>query len=330
MLTYAFQSLNSDGYKNIETEEFEYVADLFAAILIKGVSNQIKRGLGREYVLTSDSLSSPHGKINISSSLKNQDILKKKLICDFDEFSKNIMLNRILKTTMRLLLMSEEVSKERKIALKRVMIYFADVEEVDIHSVSWNSLRYNRNNATYKMLINICYLVISGMLLTEENGKNKLAKYVDDQRMHRLYEKFVLEYYKKHFPHFNPAASYIDWNVEDGNVELLPTMKSDITLKHDDKTLIIDTKYYGHIYQTNYDKKSIHSANIYQIFTYVKNKDVAGAGKVSGILLYAKTDDEDIDNDFIIDGNKISVKTLDLNADFIKIKGKLNELVSEF
>lgn len=86
----------------------------------------------------------------------------------------------------------------------------------------------------------------------------------------------------------------------------------------------------GHIYQTNYDKKSIHSANIYQIFTYVKNKDVAGAGKVSGILLYAKTDDEDIDNDFIIDGNKISVKTLDLNADFIKVEGKLNELVSEF
>lgn len=329
MLTYAFQSLNSDGYKNIETEEFEYVADLFAAILIKGVSNQIKRGLGREYVLTSASLSSPHGKINISSSLKNQDILKKKLVCDFDEFSKNFMLNRILKTTMRLLLMSEEVSKERKIALKRVMIYFSDVEEVNVHSISWNSLRYNRNNATYKMLINICYLVINGMLLTEETGKNKLAKYVDDQKMHRLYEKFVLEYYKKHFPDFNPAASQIDWNVNDGNIDLLPTMKSDINLKYNDKTLIIDTKYYGHIYQTNYDKKSIHSANIYQIFTYVKNKDVEGNGKVSGVLLYAKTDDEDIDSDFMMDGNKISVKTLDLNTDFIKIKDKLNNLVSE-
>lgn len=31
----------------------------------------------------------------------------------------------------------------------------------------------------------------------------------------------------------------------------------------------------------------------------------------------------------MMDGNKISIKTLDLNAEFIKIKDKLNELVSD-
>ena len=50
MLSYAFQVLSEQGYRNIATEQFENVAELCAAILSKGVSLQIKRGLGREYI----------------------------------------------------------------------------------------------------------------------------------------------------------------------------------------------------------------------------------------------------------------------------------------
>ena len=45
MLSYAFQVLNEQGYKQVATEKFENIAELCAAILIKGVSSQIKRGL---------------------------------------------------------------------------------------------------------------------------------------------------------------------------------------------------------------------------------------------------------------------------------------------
>ena len=36
MLSYAFQILNEQGYKMIQTEEFENAAELCSAILIKG------------------------------------------------------------------------------------------------------------------------------------------------------------------------------------------------------------------------------------------------------------------------------------------------------
>lgn len=68
MLSYAFQVLNEQGYKQIATEEFENVAELCSAILIKGVTSQIKRGLGKEYVEQTDSLASLRGKINICCS----------------------------------------------------------------------------------------------------------------------------------------------------------------------------------------------------------------------------------------------------------------------
>ena len=66
--------------------------------------------------------------------------------------------------------------------------------------------------------------------------------------MSTLYEKFVKEYYRKHFPSLNAKALHIDWNIgEEEVIGLLPDMKTDITLTYKEKTLIIDTKYYGSI-----------------------------------------------------------------------------------
>lgn len=333
MLAYAFQVLRKDNYAKLATEEFEYASDLFAAILTKGIGNQIKRGLGRDYVDQTESLRSPIGKINISLSVKQQTLLKKQLVCAFDEYTENSYMNQILKTTALLLIRTPEVSIQHKKALKKVLLYFSNVEEIEYRRIQWSNIKYHRHNATYKMLINICYFVIEGLLLTEQEGPHKLAKFIDDQKMHQLFEKFVLEYYRKHFPQFNATASHIDWNVDDGMIELLPTMKSDITLYYEGKTLIVDTKYYGHTMQTNsyYNSRSFHSHNMYQIFTYVKNKDFSNSGNVSGVLLYAKTDEEIVpDNDFLMSGNRIGVKTVDMNIDFSNIAKQLNLLAESY
>lgn len=62
MLSYAFQALQTQTYKNLATENFHNTAELCAAILDKGVSTQLKRGLGRDYVPKSESLSTLQGK----------------------------------------------------------------------------------------------------------------------------------------------------------------------------------------------------------------------------------------------------------------------------
>ena len=332
MLAYAFHVLKDDCYKNITTEDFEYVEDLLAAILAKGIANQIKRGLGREYISCEDTLNSPHGKINISSSLKEQTILKRQLVCEFDEFSGNTYVNKILKTSALILIRSNEVKPKQKHTLRRLMHYFHNIDTVKSRNIKWAGIIYHRNNSTYKMLINICYLVIEAMLPSAHEGSKRL-RHFKDEHMHRLFEKFVLEYYKKHHPDYKVFASQIDWNIDDGFINFLPVMKSDIMLEYNGKTLIIDTKYYSHILQTNYlyNNRTIHSANLYQIFTYVKNKDIYHSGNVRGILLYAKTDEEIVpDNNYFIDGNKISVKTLDLDKDFTHIRKQLDVIVEEW
>jgi 5-methylcytosine-specific restriction enzyme subunit McrC len=331
MLLYAFQVLNEQGYKNIATEQFNNTAELMAAILAKGITVQIKRGLGKEYIPQTEALSALRGKIDIAESIKTQTMLKKQMICSYDEFSVNGIMNRIIKSTVELLLRSD-ISKSRKKELRKLMVYFGEVEPIDLYTVNWN-IQYNRNNQTYRMLISVCYLVVKGLLQTNSDGSTRLMDFIDEQHMCDLYEKFILEYYRKEYPEITANASQIPWQLDDGVGAMLPKMQTDVMLTYKEKVLIIDAKYYTHTTQLRYDTHKLHSGNLYQIFTYVKNKEIQLAAvphEVSGMLLYAKTDEIIVpDNSYYMSGNKVIVRTLDLNLDFAGIATQLNHIVEE-
>lgn len=335
MLSYAFAVLRQKEYENIATEKFENIHDLFAAILSKGIGRQIKQGLYREYVNYNEDEASLKGKINMQGSIRNK-LLKKRLIaCEYDELSENNLLNQILKTTVMRLLKCSEVKTEYKNDLKKEMMFFAGVDRiVNLTAIPWATIRFQKSNDTYRMLIGVCKLILEGMLLTTESGEYRLFAFEDGQGIAHLYEKFILEYYKKECPQVKASAAQIPWALDDGFKEKLPVMQSDITLEKGDTVLIIDAKFYTHTMQSRYDASTFHSNNLYQIFTYVKNKDYGFGNKphtVSGMLLYAATDEETQPNStYSMSGNKIAVKTLDLNRNFIDIKAQLNAVADEY
>lgn len=332
MLSYSFQVLNDQGYKKVDTEEFHNVADLCASVLIKGVTVQLKKGLGREYIQEDDVLSSLRGKIDITASIKSRTMLKKQMVCVYDEFSVNSYMNKILKTTMSLLL-GADIAKNRKKELRKLLVFFDEVDLIDIHAIQWN-MQYNKNNQTYRMLISVCYLVIKGLLQTNSDGDTKLMDFLDEQRMCRLFEKFILEYYRKEHSEIKATASQIPWQLDDDMNDMLPVMQTDIMLTKNDKVLIIDAKYYAKTLQSQYDVKTLHSGNLYQIFTYVKNKEVElskGPHEVAGMLLYAKTDEVVLpDNEYKMSGNKVIVRTLDLDCDFAAVASQLDSIAETY
>ena len=144
-----------------------------------------------------------------------------------------------------------------------------------------------------------------------------------------------MEYYRKEHPEIKAAASQIPWQLDNDFNEMLPIMQTDIMLSHEGKTLIIDAKYYEHSLQQQYDSYSVHSGNLYQIFTYVKNKEVELKEQehesVSGMLLYAKTDEAVYpDHEYKMSGNIIAVRTLDLDKDFKEIRKQLDGIAEKY
>ena len=332
MLSYAFRTLTKQGYREMSTEKFSNTADLMTEILIAGISQQLKRGLGRAYIEQMEDIPVIRGRVNITESVKRQTMINRKLSCVYDDFSVDNSKNRIIKSTA-LLLLGADVAKQRKSRLRKLLVYFDKVELIDQRTVDWN-IHYDRNNQTYRMLISICYLVVKGLLQTQADGKTKIMDFLDDQQMYHLYEKFILEYYKKEYPYITTNASKIKWQLDDGMDYMLPNLLSDITLEYDNKVLIIDAKYYSHIMQNRYEKETIRSANMFQIFTYVKNKEAELKDKpheVAGMLLYAQTDNgTQPEYRYQMSGNMISVKTLNLNCDFEDIRRQLDSIITDY
>ncbi len=330
MLSYAFQTLNRSEYEDVAVEEFEDMHNLFAAILSKGIGFQLKQGLYREYLNRQENLTVMRGKINMPGTIRNRMAKKQILTCEYDKLSENNLLNQVLKTTVMLLLRHGSVKSEYKDDLKKKMLFFSDVDTIEPTSIRWSSIRFQRNNQNYRMLLSICQLIIEGMLLTTDKGDYRMTTFLDEQRMCRLYEKFILEYYTKHYPKLSVSSSQIPWSLDDGIGTMLPVMQSDIHLHMGNTVLIIDAKYYSHTTQTQFDKHTLHSNNLYQIFTYVKNRDYdfdKKDHKVSGMLLYAKTEEEiQPNNVYQMHGNQITIRTLDLNLPFAEIAGQLDEI----
>ncbi len=330
MLAYAFRDFRFNMFEDICGENFEDTHNLFAEILIRCVSSQLKQGLYKTYVSQEGALPVIRGRIDMLKTYVIQQSNPYRAFCNYDELSVNNPYNQVVKTTLQYLAKCSDVDENRKQTIRQLIRFFTLIDPIDMASVHIEQFRFDRNNQNYQFLVYICLFIFKELLMTTNEGPYKLRTLSDDQ-IARLFEKFVLEYYRRHHPETKPRAAQVKWDVidEESSTGILPTMQTDIMLTIGDRTLIIDTKYYNHTLQSNFDRDKIHSANLYQIYTYVNNYDVGHTGKVNGMLLYAKTlDDPCLDDKRTLrDGNVIYFKTLDLNRDFKEIANQLESIL---
>lgn len=335
MTAYAFRSLRNDGAHRFEKEDFDHLHDLLAEILIRGVGSQVKRGLYKDYRLQNEQLATVRGRINVSRTISTRSSARGSLQCEFDEYEIDTPHNRALKAVLVLLIRQGEVSAHRQIALRRLLPYLDSVSLIAPSSIQWNELTYHRSNAAYRLLLGVCEMIVRGMIPIQEAGDSKLESWISDEAMSYLYERFIREYFKFHHPQLKPSAPIVPWDFDKSDAfghDQLPSMRTDVTLRNEHRRVIIEAKFYQRSMQMSKwgNKSTIHSGNLYQLLSYVKNADVDGDGSVSGLLLYAGTDAEvQPDMDVVVQGNRIGAKTLDLSQPWDELRSRL-EAITEW
>ncbi len=100
MLSYAYQTLNLSEYKQIGTEKFENVKELYAKILSIGIPVLIRGGLCKDYISVEETSNVIKGKIDINVTIKKNTLVNKKVAVVYEEFSENVVLNQIIKATL--------------------------------------------------------------------------------------------------------------------------------------------------------------------------------------------------------------------------------------
>ncbi len=323
LMAYAFRAIDVREYRQIGSEDFRGMEDLLAAILLLGVESQRRRGFERGYREVEEDGWRIHGHIDLreTSALERSGRLGAHYA--YDEYDEDTLLNRILKTCLLALLRSERVSQGRRVRLKAALGWLRDVGVVDDPArIPWGSLRYHRNNRTYELLMNVCYLVVENLILTTATGPSRLAAFDDKQWFSTLYEHFLLEYYRRHFPQLRAHAESV--RPPEGAPPFVPTMLTDVTLSYGGKTLILDAKCYGRILTMHYDQGILSAEHVRQIYYYATH---AGApADASAALVYAGTGEPVDDCDWIDQGYSLGCRVLDLDVPFADIAAKLDDI----
>ena len=132
-------------------------------------------------------------------------------------------------------------------------------------------MQLHRNNSYYGFLLSICRLVHSlSMPDPAEGGGRRFRDLVSDEKvMERVFEEFIRNFYTLKKQEFHHVGSvHLKWNAvaaDAANLDLLPAMRTDLSLRSTTRSIIIDAKYYKDAIQQYYGTKKAHSGNLYQL-----------------------------------------------------------------
>lgn len=333
LLCYAWNKLDEKDKVNVSIDDKTELLDLFAKILINASKTLLKRGIDKNYIDYTEELAGVKGKVQISETLKRNLLFKQRVICAFDDFSANIVSNRILVTTIYRLTRTKGLDKDLKNELVSLLKMFSGIQQIEIKHSLFKQVKLNRNNRFYGFIMNVCQIIYENTLPSEEQGKFKFADFTRDERkMNQLFEAFIRNFYKIEQNKFSKVGSEtINWSFENPESEhhqYLPIMRTDITLENETEKIIIDAKYYSETMAINYDKERIKSANLYQLFSYLLNQesDDPKTQNATGILLYP-TVITNYNLQYQYKNHNIQIRTINLNTNWKNIFNYLNSLI---
>lgn len=327
LMSYAFRALDVRDYEKIGSEEFEGMDDLLAAILLIGAESQRRRGFEKDYKQVDEEGWRIKGRLDMRRTMELSLASAPLAAYRYDDYDEDTQLNRILKTSLLALLGSEDVQEERRRRLRGAVAFMQGVSTIDDPSrICWSQLRYHRNNRNYELLMNVCYLVIKQHLMNPESSEYSLASFDDKQWFSALFENFILNYFKRHYPSLWVSGQK-SIKPNEGAPSFVPSMFSDVSISNGERALIIDAKCYGRIFSMNYGKEIMSADHIRQIYYYATH--TGSPERVSAMLVYAGTSERQVNEYWDDDGYRLGCKTLCLSMDFSTIATGLDAVIKD-
>lgn len=348
ILCYAWDMGDLRDKVNVDAEKCKNISNLLIHLLLNATDELLRRGLTHGYSSRYSETDSIKGKIIISDTLKSMRFRIGKAWCNYDDYSSNILLNQIIYSSLREAIRIDGLSTTNKDRLIKTLRQMPKIKSIRINDNTFNQIKIHRNNVYYSFAINICKLLHKCLLPKDtSNGLIEFKNLLEDENaMNRIFEKFLLNFYKQEFKDEFPkiSSTKIQFkltpfgmffsNVTDDALSLLPIMKTDITLENPDtkKKIIIDAKYYKETLVSKYgNSPKIRRDHISQILTYVINQENNKADytkEAKGIIVYPTVDiNLDVSYRYKETKHLIQISTINLNQDWTLIEKRLKEII---
>jgi 5-methylcytosine-specific restriction enzyme subunit McrC len=330
LLAYAWDhKLSEADLVAVDADSCPDLNNLFARILANATHHLVRRGLDRSYVPFEEETPRIRGRIDFSASEKNLTRTRGKLICVYDELSPDVLHNRIVKATLRLLRGDQRVHADSRKRLAQSLEAFHEVGDLRVTPHHFHRVQLHRSNRAYRFILHLCELIHASLIPNKSrDGTRRFRDFTRDEKvMARVFENFVRNFATRHIPESKVWAMHIGWRsseIGEGTSGMLPRMITDVTVAWPDRKLILDCKYYQEALLSRYDALRFHSGNLYQLHAYLTNKAVeTGWENVEGMLLYPSNGYR-FDHAFTLHSrHRVRVCTVDLQQPWLMIETDL-------
>lgn len=332
LLCYSWNRLAESEIVDVSGIDSTEQVDLFAQVLIRGTQHLIRRGLQQDYQTCAETIPAIRGRIDMATTGRRMLPAQGLAHCEFDELTTNTLANQIIKSSLFYLSKVNNIDSDLRRQLVSLHRELANIDSPPLSRGLFRRVQLHSNARFYKFLLSICEIIADSLLVDEKTGKYRFRDFLrDEKRMARVYEEFLFNFYRSNRPDLSIRKEKINWLAEakdPANLAYLPTMETDISLRSASKTLIIDAKYYQETLTSYHNVERIHSANLYQLFAYLKNLEQRdGADKTAeGMLLYPVVNQK-VRLDYTLHGHRLQICTVNLAAQWREIRDELLELV---
>ncbi len=271
MFLYAWEQFEGGPPTQIQATEDTDLVEFFTKLLLKETSFLVRRRLDRGYESISG-IEFATWPILISESTKCGSLRKNRLLCSVDELTPDLLHNQIIKSTIAQLSMLHRLDRSHRGQCETLLQYFDTVAPIRLCDHVFYRTKLTRNTKHYKLALRICELLYTHLLVGEGDEETSFAKLLNDEEtMDRMFEAFVRNFYAVEQATFKVSRPQIAWavaNPDHPDNVFLPAMQTDIALQSPQKTMIMDTKFYGQILKGRHGQK-VRSPHLYQLLTYL-------------------------------------------------------------
>lgn len=246
-----------------EKDLFEFFISLF----LTDIESIFASHLHHEYIPQSDELGAIKGKLDFQKQALKLPSQLHTFSCDYDEFSIDNPLNRIIKATLKRI---QELSRNED-NKKRAFHFYSLMNEIqdDIITPTYISkLHFTRLNEKFEKVIEFCSMILFGSTYTSEVGKNFYYALIFD--MNLVFEKFVVKLLRNTLTDYTFICQSSLYLVNEHEPALKynrteKRMIPDILVKNKkgDSVAIIDTKY-----KLDLLNGFVSNADTYQMLAY--------------------------------------------------------------
>jgi len=341
LLCYAWNKLEESETVKIDPTQSTDLINLFARVLISGVTHLLKKGFDRGYLAHSEETKVLRGRIQFQPTLKRGLLFRGHAHCEFDELSYDVLHNRILKTTLSRLTRADGIDAFNREQLIEHWHNMAEVGTVDLSSQVFGKVQLYRNNHLYDFLLRVCELLFANLLPTEKAGSWRFRSFLQDpKQMAALFEQFVRNFYKREARlvftsgHVAVGREDISWKFATDRLEsarLLPKMQTDVCITTSSRKLLIECKYTSDPLEAErYEgTQKLISGHLFQVNSYLDNlPDSDVNNSCEAILLYPMAK-RPMEAEFRRSkGQKVSIRTINLFQEWKGVSRDMLLLIS--